>query len=224
MRAVILAAGLGTRLRPLTDETPKILLKVNGETLLSRQVRYLHSQGIAAIAMNTHHLAKQVEDHCNVEGSLEAMMVTLFHEPKLLGTAGALVPMHYWIGDDPFILLYGDTITNLDLSSLRLRPYDDAVLACSYSADAEGKGIVQVDRITFGVTAFLEKPSVPTPGVVFGGVALIRPQVLDKVRANDDFGRDIWPLLARRRRLAAQTFPRVRFHDVGTPESLAAAW
>lgn len=223
MKAVILAAGLGTRLRPLTDETPKILLEVNGETLLARQVRYLHSQGVEAIAMNTHHLAKQVEDYCAVDSSLVGR-VEIFHEPTLLGTAGALLPMREWLGNEPFILLYGDTLTDLALSALQLRIGEDAVLACSYSVDAKDKGIVQLDRLTDAVIGFVEKPTWRVRGVVFGGVALIRPRVLARIQPGDDFGHDLFPLLANQRRLAASTFAFARFHDVGTPEALATSW
>jgi NDP-sugar pyrophosphorylase family protein len=103
-KAVVLAAGLGTRLRPFTCAVPKPLLPVWGDTMLSRVVRHLRDLGVKDIAVNCHYLADQVKEWCAANGCLAV------HEPEILGTGGVLNPLRGWIGDDDFYLVNGDIV------------------------------------------------------------------------------------------------------------------
>ncbi len=118
MKAMILAAGKGTRLRPLTDSKPKVLMEICGLTMLEHQINYVRSFGVEEIIINVHHLAEQVEDFirhkhfgCRIEISDE--------RDQLLDTGGGLKKTAWFFDDgEPFFLLGSDMYTDLDLSSM----------------------------------------------------------------------------------------------------------
>ena len=103
-KAIVLAAGLGTRLRPLTCATPKPLLPVWGEPMLARIVAQLRALGADDIVVNCHYLHEQVEAWCAANGCRAS------YEPEILGTGGVLNPLRDWIGDEPFYLVNGDIV------------------------------------------------------------------------------------------------------------------
>ncbi|HBJ60029.1 MAG TPA: hypothetical protein DDY72_06365, partial [Verrucomicrobia bacterium] len=103
-KAVVLAAGLGTRLRPFTCATPKPLLPVWGESMLAHVVRQLRDWGVEEIAVNCHYLHEQIEAWCAANGCRAS------YEPEILGTGGALNPLRDWIGADDFYLVNGDIV------------------------------------------------------------------------------------------------------------------
>ena len=107
-RAVVLAAGLGTRLRPLTDATPKPLLPVWGEPMLERILRMLEEWGVEEIAVNAHHLAAKVQDFCAARKGKAKVTVSV--EEEILGTGGVLNPLRGFLGDEPFWLVNGDIV------------------------------------------------------------------------------------------------------------------
>ncbi|MCZ6644673.1 MAG: NDP-sugar synthase [SAR324 cluster bacterium] len=117
---MILAAGKGIRLRPITDATPKILVPVLDLPLLERLVAYLAGSGVSALAMNTHYLAEQAAAHAVAlrESHPEWPAIQLFHEPELLGTGGGVANVaHFW-GDNPLLVWNGDVVAELDLVEL----------------------------------------------------------------------------------------------------------
>ena len=103
-KAIVLAAGLGTRLRPLTGVTPKPLMPVWGEPMLARIVNLLRSWGVDDTVVNCHYLHEQVEAWCAANGCRAS------YEPEILGTGGVLNPLRDWIGDDEFYLVNGDIV------------------------------------------------------------------------------------------------------------------
>ena len=113
IRAMVLSAGLGTRLRPLTEKTPKPLIKVGKEIVIRRILHLLATHGVYQFCINLHHLSLQVMDEVNKTGD----GVFYSPEPELLGTAGALKKVSNWLSD-PFIVINGDTITNVDIKSM----------------------------------------------------------------------------------------------------------
>ncbi len=116
-KGFILAAGLGTRLRPLTRALPKPLLPILGRPLLDFAVRGLTAQGARRLAFNTHHLAEAFRPYQR-ELTARGLEVATFHEPALLDTGGALVNAQAWIGRDPLVVVSGDVLTDLDLDAL----------------------------------------------------------------------------------------------------------
>lgn len=171
-KAVVLAAGLGTRLRPFTCAVPKPLLPVWGETMLSRVVRHLRDLGVKDIAVNCHYLADQVKEWCAANGCLAV------HEPEILGTGGVLNPLRGWIGDDDFYLVNGDIVIEnapgLEFSS----PEEIAVAAVTL----EGPQTVEVEPESRFITCWRS----PDPGwegtYTYSGFALLRSSILRYVK------------------------------------------
>ena len=116
MNAMILAAGRGTRLGELGRTVPKILVDVGGEPLLARQIRYLKDGGIERIVINAHHLAEQVESFV-AEHSL-APDIDVVVEAELLGTAGGVRNALPHLGEEAFVVLYGDVIVDESITGV----------------------------------------------------------------------------------------------------------
>jgi mannose-1-phosphate guanylyltransferase len=117
MKAFLLAAGLGTRLRPITDSTPKCLLPVGGRPMLDIWLDALAKAGVSDVLLNAHHLADQVEEH--VAARVGAPTVHLVVEPELLGSAGTLrANRDFVIGEDMFLAINADNLTDFDLGVL----------------------------------------------------------------------------------------------------------
>ena len=117
MNAVVLAAGLGTRLRPLTYRVPKALLPVLNRPLLGLLLAQLKAAGFIQVAVNTHHLAPLVHRFLEEEGAL-GLDLKVSHEPEILGTGGGLKGLANLLGEGPFLALNGDILIDLDLAAI----------------------------------------------------------------------------------------------------------
>lgn len=115
--AMILAAGRGTRLQPLTDKVPKPLIEVQGKPLIERQVDQLAQAGIEHVVINLHHLGHMIEEYLG-DGSAYGLRISYSREAKLLETGGGVVNALPLIGESPFWLLNGDIFTDFDFSQL----------------------------------------------------------------------------------------------------------
>lgn len=223
VKAVVLAAGLGTRLAPLTQSVPKILVPLGGRPLLERQLLYLAANGITHVAVNLHHHADLVLEF--LERSDLPVQVRVSHEPELLGTAGALQPLRDFL-TEPFVVLYGDVLTDANLAELaaaHARTNGTATLAYYRSRAAEGKGVLELDD-EGRVSSFVEKPpSSNEVRCVNAGLYALSPEVLRFTRPGADFGHDVWPamLVAGEAIYAHEVDGYLR--DVGSPEALAEA-
>jgi mannose-1-phosphate guanylyltransferase len=226
MKAFLLAAGKGTRLRPLTDRIPKCLVPIAGRPLLAIWLDALAGCGVDEVLVNTHHLADQVERFVRArEDAGHPPRVRLFHEPELLGSAGTVLANRDFIaGEDRFFVLYADNLTTVDLTALDRfhreksspftmglfqtpEPRECGVAVC----DADGR-----------IVDFQEKPKAPKSDWANAGLYVAAPSVLDAVPDKPicDFGFDVLP------RLVGKMYGyRIRgfFCDTGTPERLERA-
>lgn len=116
MKAMILAAGLGTRLRPLTNTVPKVMLPVGSKPLLEYHLDLLKKYGIREIAINLHYLPDAIKNHLG-DGSKFGVNITYLFEPELLGTASAVKELG-WFFDETFLVIYGDNLVEVDFSKL----------------------------------------------------------------------------------------------------------
>ncbi|HXJ25813.1 MAG TPA: nucleotidyltransferase family protein, partial [Streptosporangiaceae bacterium] len=117
MKAFLLAAGLGTRLRPMTDHTPKCMLEIGGRPLLDLWLAELDRAGVTEVLVNLHHLAGMVRAHLAARSGPPA--VRLFEEPELLGSAGTLAANRDWVhGEEFFLAANADNLTDFDLRLL----------------------------------------------------------------------------------------------------------
>jgi len=117
MKGLVLSAGYGERLRPLTETTPKPILEVGGRPLIHYPLLMLKHAGITDVAINVHHLAAEVE-HALGDGSAIGIRITYSPERVLAGTGGPLAVLRDYFGDEPFVLLNCDTILDLDLTRM----------------------------------------------------------------------------------------------------------
>ncbi len=227
MNVMLLAAGRGTRLRSVEPNVPKALVDIGGEPLLAHQLRYLEKQGVSRVVINAHHLADQVlrfaREH---SGSLEIVVVV---EENLLGTAGGLRNALPQLGDNAFIVLYGDVLISDPLAPLiqtHVEHGASATLAAYKSDDTDGKGTIVVDERD-RVTAFAEKVKTAGngPALINAGIYAIEPSFANRIpRGRElDFGRDVFPAaLSRGERLAIHRLS-AEVLDVGTPAALSLA-
>ena len=128
MKALILAAGMGERLRPLTDVTPKPMLELGGHPLIHYPIAMLRRAGITDVAINLHHLASVIQRGLG-DGSQLGLHITYAPEPVLLGTGGPLNGLRNFLGGDTFVIANSDTILDLDLSAMIAFHRDRAALA-----------------------------------------------------------------------------------------------
>lgn len=226
MRALLLAAGLGTRLRPLTDSIPKCLVPIRGRPLLDYWLDLLFTGGVERALINTHWLADQVERH--VATSRWRDRTDLVFEPELLGTGGTLRRNRAYFGAETMIVAHGDNITDFDLPHLIAR-HRDRPPGCSMTmlafrtSEPRSCGILQVDADGV-LRQFHEKVADPPGNLANAAVYVLEPEIADAVAAIDrdfiDLSTEILPDMVGRT-LVVETPGYHR--DIGTPESLQRA-
>lgn len=228
MKAFILAAGLGTRLRSLGLDVPKVMVPIGGKPLLEHHLELFKQQGIHEFIVNLHYLPEKITDYFG-DGQKFGVSIIYSHEPKLLGTAGAVKKMELELRGGSFIVFYGDNLVRVDFGPLvefhRARRAE-ATVALFASPEPWTGGVVETDS-NGRVLQFVEKPDRKqiSTNLISAGIFVLEPRVLDVIPAGQfyDFGRDVFPrLLAQRRRVCAME-PKAYIQDVGTPERLAKA-
>lgn len=179
-KAVILAAGLGTRLRPLTCATPKPLLPVWGVPMLDRIVGMLREWGVDDILVNCHYLHEQVEAWAAERGKEEGLGLRTSYEPEILGTGGVLNPIRDWIGDEPFYLVNGDIVVE-GFNGFRVADLAGSVETIGACLMAEtGPRTIEADPN--GYVTCWKSPDAGYPGTyTYCGVALLKPAILEYV-------------------------------------------
>lgn len=197
MKAFLLAAGLGTRLRPLTDTVPKCLVPVNGRPLLSYWMTLLDRHGFDQVLINVHHLPEAVTAFA---ATVSRPRLTLFHEPVLLGSAGTVRENRAWIADgEPFLVAYADDLTNADLTALmrvhaRRRPL--LTMGVFRTSEPTRCGIAELDGPDedAAIVSFEEKPARPKSNLANAGLYVSDVRLLDRIPAGTaDFGHDVLP-------------------------------
>jgi mannose-1-phosphate guanylyltransferase len=224
MKAFLLAAGIGTRLRPLTDTVPKCLVEIGGLPLLEIWLRQLAAAGVDEVLLNTHHLAGCVERYV-ADRAAAAPRVTLFHEATLLGSAGTVAANASWLGgDDEFLVIYADNLTDLDVGDLLAYHRAKAApmtIALFRSPTPQQCGIAELTADGL-IVGFEEKPKAPKSPWANAGLYVAHRSVLSVIPRQPvaDFGFDVLPRLAGR--MAGYRFDGF-FCDIGTPERLEYA-
>ena len=227
LRALLLAAGLGTRLRPITLHTPKCLVPIQGEPLLGRWLRQLEAAGCEAVLINTHYLADQVEKFLQ-ERPPSAMSVQTINEPKLLGTAGTLIANSAFFENAIGLLIHADNAMAGDLKDLLVahssRPMHCLLTMLTFCTDQPRScGIVATDANGV-VTAFHEKVSDPPGNCANGALYAFDTPFLDRLAEMtpqpNDFSTEVIPTLMGYIQSWHTDKP---YLDIGTPEALAAA-
>jgi mannose-1-phosphate guanylyltransferase len=222
VKAFLLAAGVGRRLRPLTDTTPKCMLEIGGRPLLGIWLDELDRAGVDEVLVNLHHLPEVVRRYVAGRGGPPA--VRLCFEPELLGSAGTLAASRGWVdGEEFFLACNADNLTDFDLGILadaHRRSGAVATLTAFHSPNPAAGGVLETDAAGW-VTGFTEKPARPASDLVNAGMYAFGPALLDEVgRPPRDIGYDLLPrLLGRARVVPVEGY----FRDIGTPDAYRRA-
>jgi NDP-sugar pyrophosphorylase family protein len=238
MKAMILAAGLGTRLRPLTDDRPKALVEVAGHTLLEITLRRLQQFGVGEVIVNVHHLADAVMDYLKKHDNF-GMRIEISREEVLLDTGGGLKKAAWFFldgsisTDEPFILHNVDVISTIDIDRMVQSHRESQALATLAVQERETSRYLLFDeqnqlcgrRAGRDRAPEIVRPSAQTEALAFSGVHVISPRLL--ARMTED---GVFSIIASYLRLAGKNEKIIGFRadeyywrDLGKLENVAQA-
>lgn len=224
MKALLLAAGLGTRLRPITNSIPKCLVPINGKPLLEYWLENLSESGVTEFLINTSYLSKQVETF--VEQSKYRDKITLVHEDELLNTGGTVLHNKDFFDGKPFMLVHSDNLSFCNfkdfINCYRTRPEGcKLTMMLFYTDNPTSCGIVELDSQK-RIKKFHEKVKNPPSNLANGAVYICETSVIDFCvnlrKKNIDFSNDVLPHFMGK----INTFLNDTYHrDIGSIESYA---
>lgn len=234
MKAFILAAGLGTRLRPLTETIPKPLVPIAGKPLLAYHLDHLAEFGITDVRINTHYLPQQMEEFVAeyITRQPNGLSISTIYEPELLGSAGTIRSNQSWLSDDePFLVIYSDNLTDIDYGKLidHHNQSDATVTIASYfEHHPEQKGIIEHDE-KLVISNFVEKPQPHqiTSNYANAGIYVLDSNILDVLSTLDhevlDFGHHVFPFLLKNGHLMQVYQMDETLLDIGNHENYTKA-
>jgi NDP-sugar pyrophosphorylase family protein len=200
MRALVLAAGVGTRLRRYTDDRPKPMLEILGEPILGYNLAMLAAAGFDEVVINLHYLPGVVRAYAG-DGSRWGLRVSYSEEPELRGTAGALMPVAERFARETFAIVFGDNVAEIDVSDMLAQHRAHgalATIAVWSREDVENSGVAELDADD-RVVRFVEKPKSGETAShwVNAGIVIAEPALIDAVPRDrpSDLGRDVFPAL-----------------------------
>jgi mannose-1-phosphate guanylyltransferase len=182
MKAFLMAAGLGTRLKPLTDDTPKCLINICGKPLLAWWIELFVNHGVNEVLLNLHHLPEKVMAYINSINT--DIKFTFYHEEKLLGSAGTLRENKKFVnGEKHFLICYADNLTNYNLTefiNFHTKGNYSFSMALFRTDKPSEKGIAILDEKKV-ITEFEEKPKYPKSNLANAGLYISSPEILDLI-------------------------------------------
>lgn len=226
--AFVLAAGLGTRLAPLTDLLPKPLVPVFHKPLLTFALDSLLAAGIGRLSLNTHHLPGAFAEVFGEEPSYRDHPLHVFHEPLLLDTGGGIRNARTALGDSTFVLYNGDILADLPIAGLLASHRSSGALATMLLRPAEGGGVanVRLDQAAGRVLDLRGVLGVPEgDAAVYSGIAVFEPAIMEWIPESGPFS-IIDSLLAALRegeKIGGMLAPDGLWMDLGTPQSYLRA-
>jgi NDP-sugar pyrophosphorylase family protein len=229
MKAMILAGGMSTRLYPLTKEVPKPLVPIAGEPVVAHLLRYLASFGITEVGINIFYLAEKIREALG-DGSRYGVTLTYLEEDRLMGSAGSAKAMESFLGDETFVIVGCDDVTDMNLEALiafHKKRGAEATIGLYEAPKVDQFGVVLLDR-EGRITGFQEKPA---PGeersnLVNTGIYVFEPSVLRRIPANTfyDFGKQVFPEMQNENApFYGLLMPGAYWCDVGTPDEYRRA-
>jgi mannose-1-phosphate guanylyltransferase len=227
VKAVLLAAGFGTRLRPITDSIPKCLVPIGDKPLLGHWLDSLFNAGMSSVLVNLHYRSDQVRKY--VATRIDKDKIFLVEESELLGTAGTIRENRTYLDGDQSLIIHADNFCNVNLADFiqahYSRPKNTDLTMMTFVSDQPSQcGIVETNNLGV-VTAFHEKVEHPPSNLANGAVYIFEPSVIDFICSapNDDI-RDISNDVLPRFLGKINTWPVNDFFiDIGTPPNLEIA-
>jgi mannose-1-phosphate guanylyltransferase len=201
-KCILLAAGLGTRLQPITNNIPKCLVEVHGRPLLEYWLILLQEHGITNVLINTHHLHTQVSDYINsITTPLE---ITISYEKDLLGSFGTIIHnKDYYKDEESLLVANADNLTNINLSKLIKYHFShdyEATIALMEATSPSECGIVELGQHD-KIISYVEKPTNPKTNIANAGVYVFNTSFLRNLEVKGgllDIGHDLLPQLIGR--------------------------
>ena len=238
MKAMILAAGLGTRLRPLTDDRPKALVEVAGRTLLEITLRRLHEFGVREVIVNVHHFADMVVEYLKKNDDF-GMRIEISREEVLLDTGGGLKKAAWFFrqdstdSDEPFVLHNVDVLSTIDLDRMVKFHRQHQALATLAVQERETSRYLLFDernqlcgrRAGHNGAPEIVRPSKKTQALAFSGVHVISPRLLAKMDEDGAFSiiTSYLRLAGGGENILAFRVDEYYWRDLGKPENVLRA-
>ncbi len=233
MKAMIFAAGLGTRLQPLTNDKPKALVQVNGKTLLETAINKIIHAGINEIIINVHHFAQQVTDFVNENDKFGIDIHFSDESEELLDTGGGLKKASWFLkGGEPFLVYNVDILSDIDLRHLINHHKKNEALVTLAVRKRQTSRYLLFDR-GFALCGWQnaktgeKKIPVAKPDLkpfAFSGIHIIEPAIFDLMTESGRFSIiDVYLKLAKEHRILGYDHSRTRWLDLGRVENLKEA-
>jgi NDP-sugar pyrophosphorylase family protein len=231
-RAMILAAGLGTRFKPWTDKHPKALAPVNGKSLLQRNIEYLQQYGIREVVVNVHHFADQIKEALRAAKGWGSEIFISDETAAVLETGGGLKKARPWLENAPFVLMNVDILTDMDLGAMiddhfAHRPL--ATLAVTnrstsrYFLFDERNELCGWRNVQTGQER-LSRPADPLIQKAFSGIHVLDTSIFDRMRLDGKFSTvDLYLDLAATQTIRGYDHSDSKLIDVGKPSSAEEA-
>jgi NDP-sugar pyrophosphorylase family protein len=232
MKAMILAAGLGTRFKPWTDKHPKALAVINGKSLLERNIKYLQRAGIYEVVVNVHHFADQIENAISENKGWGSNVIISDERDVVLETGGGLMKASQLLNDDSFVLMNVDILTGLDLSQMIASHRKLMPLATIATTDRKTSRYFVFDHLDdlcgwVNMKTGEEKIVRQTADrrlKAFSGIHVIDPRLFSLVNFQGKFSMvDVYLSLAGEEIIKSFDHSDTSFIDVGKPEAVPQA-
>jgi mannose-1-phosphate guanylyltransferase len=230
MKAFLLAAGIGSRLRPYTDTIPKCLIPIHGKPLLQIWLELLDRHAITEVLINIHHHPEKLNEFIAAIEPAVRIKITPFYEQTLLGSAGTIAANKVFVSDcDDFIIAYADNLTRINLADMmdfhgRIKTKGGILtMGLIYSPDPRECGIAVMDPEN-KIVEFIEKPQKPLGNLANGGIYITTSEIFsfipETTGAPVDMGFDVLPALTGKM-FGYEIKEYLR--DIGTPASYRKA-
>jgi len=232
MKAMIFAAGLGTRFKPWTDQHPKALAVVNGKSLLQRNVEYLQQYGITDVVVNVHHFADQIEEAVQQANGWGSNISISDERNEVLETGGGLLKAKKLLQGETFLTINVDILTDVNLKSLLVfhqQEKADITLGVTNRTTSRYLLFNEYNRLSGwrNTATGQERIAIQTDEYfqkAYSGIAIFEPAILDAVTQTGKFSLiDVYLFLAASHKIVGFDHSESRVLDVGKPESVAVA-
>lgn len=233
MKAMILAAGLGTRLKPFTDKHPKALAIVNGKTILQRNIEYLAQFEINDVIVNVHHFAGQITDLIEKNKGFGSQITFSDETNEVLETGGGIKKASWFFGDgEPFVVMNVDVLTDLDLSKMigfHTKQNPLATLAVTSRATSRYFLFDELNHLSGWINKTTGEKKISRQAnnyyeKAFSGIHIISPRIFGLIESTGRFSIvDEYLKLSKSHTITAFDHSDTKFIDVGKPESVLKA-
>jgi len=221
MKVMLLAAGHGKRMMPLTAQRPKPLLEVGGQTLIEWHLARLANDGFHEVIINLHHLGEQIRSRLG-DGARYGLNIHYSEEPKLLETAGGIVQALPLLGDQPFMVVNGDIWTDFRFSALRERlEGDDAKAALAHLILVPNAAHHPAGDFCLDVSGQVSLNGAPSSRHTFSGISLLHPSLFEGLPVQPQALAPLLRQAIEAGRVTGELHTGL-WHDIGTPQRLQA--